>query len=102
MCKEVNVFFKQGQNSCLWAVLALGQSSDDLFHQQIKWALSQWVEAIAVVLEQSGLETQLARYRAEDAILRIQGALVLARGLDDLTPFQRTMQILTAELLRRE
>ena len=102
MCEQVNAFFKQGQNSCLWAVLALGQSSDDLFHQQIKWALSQWIEAIAVVLEQSGLETQLARYRAEDAVLRIQGALVLARGLDDTMPFQRTMQTLPTELLRRE
>ncbi len=53
----------RGKNSCLWAVLALGQSSDDLFHQHIKWALSPVIEAIAVVLEQSGLETQLARYR---------------------------------------
>lgn len=102
MCEQVNVFFKQGQNSCLWAVLALGQSSDDLFHQQIKWALSHWIEAITIVLEQSGLETQLARYRAEDAVLRIQGALVLARGLDDTKPFQRTMQALPTELLRRE
>jgi TetR/AcrR family transcriptional regulator, lmrAB and yxaGH operons repressor len=101
MCEQVNTFFKQGQNSCLWAVLALGQSSDDLFHQQIKWALSHWIAAIAVVLEQSGLEPQLARYRAEDAVLRIQGALVLARGLDDPTPFQRTMQTLPTELLRR-
>lgn len=102
MCEQVNHFFREGQNSCLWAVLALGQSSDDLFHKEIKWALSQWIEAIAAVLEQSGLEAQLAKYRAEDAILRIQGALVLARGLDDTTPFGRTMQTLTTELLKRE
>ena len=102
MCEQVNHFFREGQNSCLWAVLALGQSSDDLFHKEIKWALSQWIEAIAAVLEQSGLEAELARYRAEDAILRIQGALVLARGLDDTTPFGRTMQTLTTELLKRE
>jgi AcrR family transcriptional regulator len=102
MCEQVNHFFKQGQNSCLWAVLALGQSSDDLFHQEIKQALSQWIAAIAIVLEQSGLEAQLARFRAEDAVLRIQGALILARGLDDTTPFQRTMQTLTTELLKCE
>lgn len=66
------------------------------------WALSQWIEAIAIVLEESGLETQLARYRAEDAVLRIQGALVLARGLDDTMPFQRTIQTLPTELLKPE
>ena len=102
MCDRVNSFFDRGHNSCLWAVLALGQSSDDLFHQEIKLALSRWIEAIAAVLEQSGLDAQSARYRAEDAVLRIQGALVLARGLDDTMPFQRTMQTLTTELLKRE
>ena len=38
MCEEVNHFFNEGQNSCLWAVLELEQSSDDLFHSQISWA----------------------------------------------------------------
>lgn len=102
MCEQVNRFFKQGQNSCLWAVLALGQSSDDLFHKEIEWALSEWIAAIAAVLEQSGLEAQLARFRAEDAILRIQGALVLARGLKNTAPFQRTLKTLTIDLLKRE
>jgi AcrR family transcriptional regulator len=102
MCQQVKHFFNEGHNSCLWAVLALGQASNDRFHQQIKWALSQWIEAIAAVLEEAGLESQLARCRAEDAVLRIQGALVLARGLDDTMPFQRLMQTLTSELLKSE
>ncbi|MUL36271.1 TetR/AcrR family transcriptional regulator [Gloeocapsopsis dulcis] len=100
MCDQVSKFFNEGQNSCLWAVLALERSSNDLFHSQIKLALSQWIDAIAAVLEEVGLESQLARRRAEDAVLRIQGALVLARGLDDTTPFQRTMQTLTTDLFR--
>jgi TetR/AcrR family transcriptional repressor of lmrAB and yxaGH operons len=100
MCDQVSEFFSQGQNSCLWAVLALERSSNDLFHSHIKLALTQWIDAIATVLEEAGLETRVARYRAEDAVLRIQGALVLARGLDDTTPFQRTMQTLTIDLLR--
>ncbi len=102
MCQQVKLFFNQGQNSCLWIVLALGQSSDNLFHQQIKTALSRWIEAIALVLEESGLDAQLAKSRAEDAVLRIQGALALARGLNDTAPFQRTMQTLTTELLKSE
>ena len=94
MCIEVFRFFNEGQNSCLWAVLALGQSSDDLFHDRIKSALSKWIEAIALAIEDSGCDAQIARYRAEDAILRIQGALVLARGLDDTAPFLRAIESL--------
>lgn len=102
MCDQVSKFFNEGENSCLWAVLALERLSNDLFHNQIKGALSQWIDAITLVIEESGLEAQLARHRAEDAVLRIQGALVLARALDDTTPFQRTMQTLTTDLLKRE
>ncbi|MBD2001085.1 TetR/AcrR family transcriptional regulator [Leptolyngbya sp. FACHB-671] len=102
MCDQVSKFFNEGQNSCLWAVLALERSSNDLFHNQIKSALSQWIEAIAAVLKEAGLEAHSARHRAEDAVLRIQGALVLARGLDDTTPFQRLMKTLAAELLKSQ
>jgi TetR/AcrR family transcriptional regulator, lmrAB and yxaGH operons repressor len=99
MCLEVSCFFNEGHNSCLWAVLALGRSSEDLFHDRIKSALLQWIEAVASVIESSGCDAKLARARAEDAILRIQGGLLLARGLDDPAPFQRSLQALPDELL---
>lgn len=102
MCGQVNQFFNEGHNSCLWAVLALGRSSNDLFHQQIKRSLAQWIDAIAAVLEEAGLEPQVAKHRAEDAVLRIQGALVLVRGLDLIEPFQRLMQALPLELLKSD
>jgi TetR/AcrR family transcriptional regulator, lmrAB and yxaGH operons repressor len=101
MCDRVNVFFREGHNSCLWAVLACGQAGDDLFHAEIKGALSQWIQAIAMVLESSGLAAAVASDRAEDAVLRIQGALLLARAMGDPKPFQRTLQNLTTELLKR-
>ncbi len=99
MSIEVSKFFNNGESSCLWAVLALGRSSNDLFHDRIKSALRQWIEALAQVLEELGSTSDIAKYRAEDAILRIQGALVLSRGLNDCLPFQRMIQSLTQELL---
>ncbi len=100
MCDEVSKFFKQGQNSCLWAVLALGRSSEDLFHDRIKSALSQWIEAIAVVVVESGCDADIARMRAEEALLRIQGGLLLTRGLDNSEPFLRTLASLPTQLLQ--
>jgi TetR/AcrR family transcriptional regulator, lmrAB and yxaGH operons repressor len=100
MCQEVDRFFNGGQNSCLWAVLMLEQSSDDLFHSQINWAFSQWIAAIAKVLIAAGLDEISAQQRAEDAIVAIQGSLILARGLRDLAPFQRAIEHLPAQLCR--
>ncbi len=98
MCEEVNHFFKEGQNSCLWAVLVLEQSSDNLFHPQISRAFTQWIEAIANVLITAGLDETLAKQRGEDAIIAIQGALILSHGLKDLAPFQRVLQKLPQQL----
>jgi AcrR family transcriptional regulator len=100
MCEETNQFFNQGQNSCLWAVLVMEQSSDDLFHSQISGAFSQWIEAIAKVLIDAGLDETAAKIRAEDAIICIQGALILSHGLRDFDSFQRVLDQLPQQLCR--
>jgi TetR/AcrR family transcriptional regulator, lmrAB and yxaGH operons repressor len=98
MCEEVNHFFNEGQNSCLWAVLVLEQSSDDLFYAQIRQTFSQWIEAISSVLITAGLDATLAKQRGEDAMIAIQGALILSHGLKDSAPFQRVLKQLPQQL----
>ncbi|MBW4518824.1 MAG: TetR/AcrR family transcriptional regulator [Scytolyngbya sp. HA4215-MV1] len=98
MCEETNRFFNEGKNSCLWAVFVMEQSSDDLMHDRIRWAFSQWIAAIAKVLVAAGLDETLATQRGEDAMIAIQGALVLSHGLKDVAPFQRVIQQLPQQL----
>ncbi|NER32411.1 MAG: TetR/AcrR family transcriptional regulator, partial [Symploca sp. SIO1C4] len=47
----------------------------------------------------AGIESTIARQRAEDAVIQIQGALVLVRGLDDIAPFKRILANLPENLL---
>jgi TetR/AcrR family transcriptional regulator, lmrAB and yxaGH operons repressor len=98
MCQEVNLFFNDGKNDCLWAVLLLEQSSQDLFKSQINRAFSRWIESIANVLIAAGVNEIAARQRGEDAIIAIQGALILCHGLKDFTPFQRVIKQLPQQL----
>lgn len=98
MSENVNELYNCGQQTCLLAVLSLGESKD-LFHTKIRLALSIWIDTLAKVLVDGGLAPERARQRAEDAIIQIQGALVLARGLDDTTPFERVIKRLPEELL---
>lgn len=99
MTKQVSELYNCGQQPCLLAVLTLGESND-LFQAQIEQALKLWIDALADVLLDAGLDEQIARSRAEDAIIKIQGSLILARGLKDTAPFERVLQGLSAELLR--
>lgn len=101
MCKQVGVFYENGSKSCLWAVLTLEQSSDR-FNAQIKGALTLWIETLSGVLQETGIEEQEAKRRSQEAIIRIQGALVLARGLNETALFERTVQGLAKELLKEE
>jgi hypothetical protein len=65
----------------------------------VQAALERWSGAIAAVLEEAGLSSDLARERGEDAVIQIQGALVVSRGLADLKPFSRTVFELPTRLL---
>jgi TetR/AcrR family transcriptional regulator, lmrAB and yxaGH operons repressor len=98
MCVEVNRFFDGGQNSCLWAVLVMERSSDELFHAQIRGAFLRWIEAIASVLVTAGLEETIAKQRGEDAVIAIQGTLILCHGLRDFGAFDRVLKQLPQQL----
>ena len=100
MSKNVDKFYNCGQQACLLAVLSLGDAKD-LFHAQIRQALKAWIDAIAEVLIEAGIERSLARQRAEDAVLQIQGSLVLVRGLGDTAPFERVLERLPKMLLSK-
>lgn len=101
MCRSLSEFYHQGQDACLLAILSLGEA-DDRFHEQVRAAMVVWIEALAQALQAAGLSPSVAQERAEDALMQIQGALVVVRGLGDCRPFRRLMARLPQELLKAE
>lgn len=100
MCDRISAFYQDGSNPCVLAILLLG-SAREVFQGRVQQLLTLWIDAIATVLLELGLDQHLAQERAEDALITIQGALVLAQGLNDVAPFQRVMQKLPENLCRR-
>jgi TetR/AcrR family transcriptional repressor of lmrAB and yxaGH operons len=98
MTESMRLVYEQGRQSCLLSILSMGDSKDS-FSAQIQPAFERLIEAIAVVLVDAGFSKQDAHERAEDAILQIQGALVLSRALDNNASFIRTMARLPYSLL---
>lgn len=98
MARSVDAYYNHGQKACLLAMLALGEAND-VFHEQIQQALNVWIDALASVAIDAGVDAATARQRAEDAILQIQGSLILAKGLGDTAPFQRVLAALPDTLL---
>jgi TetR/AcrR family transcriptional repressor of lmrAB and yxaGH operons len=98
MLSGVDDYFRSGHRVCLVGVIALGASRDS-FAAQVHDYFARWHDALAAVLGRSGLSAGVARQRAEDALLTIQGALLLARARDDAEIFRRAVAELKARLL---
>jgi len=93
MCNRVDEVYESGEKPCMLAILLLG-SAREVFHQEIEKILNAWIEAIAQVLIKAGMDTTLAQHRGEDALISIQGSLILAQGLNNNSPFKRVIAAL--------
>lgn len=100
MNSELEVFYRDGREACVLASLGIGDASRR-FHPRVKKLFRAWIDAIASALRDAGQPKSVAQARAEDALVRIEGALVLARSLGEPAIFGRTLEALPEELLRR-
>lgn len=100
MCNSVSKVYESGQQPCLSAILLLG-SARDVFHDHVKKVYRLWIDAITQVLIEAGFQQDLAQQRGEDALIAIQGALILSQGLDQPALFQRVIQQLPQRCLQQ-
>ena len=98
MLRAVDALYDGGKLNCLLGVLALG-NSHERFQQHLKQRFDGWISALARLIAEAGIDKQLAAERAEDAVVRIQGALIVARGRANAAPFKRALQRIKQELL---
>lgn len=98
MTSHISNLYEGGTQPCLLASLQTG-TAQGIFHGAVKQLLQRWISAIAEVLTEAGLEPDLAQQRGQDAIIAVQGALMLSQALDSPVPFQRVLKALPQDLL---
>ncbi len=100
MAKRLNDFYGGGRHSCLLDSLSLGAGGDHGVRDHVQRSFAGWRGALAAVARSAGLSPTDAKRRAADALVRIQGALVLARATGETNPFSRALhglpELLTA------
>jgi AcrR family transcriptional regulator len=93
MFDAVAAYFHTGRRACLVGVFAL-DGSRDMFADPIAGYFGRWVKALAGALKRSGCPE--AEALANAVVGDIQGAIVLARALDDTGLFIAAMERLRA------
>jgi hypothetical protein len=69
------------------------------FKRPLAQAFGVWQDAVEGLCKEAGLPAAVARARAEDGIVRIEGALVLSAARDDRGVWTRTIAALRSDLL---
>jgi AcrR family transcriptional regulator len=98
MLDSTDQYFRSGRRVCLVGALAVGNTRD-LFAQAIRGYFVAWVDALQSALIRQGRDADQSRILAEEAVLAIQGAIVLSRAMDDPAVFQRAIDQLRKRLV---
>lgn len=98
MARSLDAYYRGGREACVLGNLVLG-TSRSRFRSRLRAIFEEWIDALATALADVGYSKAAARARAEDAVTRIEGALIVAGGMDDPSVFSRTLRRLTTDLL---
>ena len=91
MFEAVEAYFRSGERICLLGAFALGDGQET-FEVVIHRYFSTWIEVLTAALLRTGFTPPKAAETAEEVVVGIQGALVLARSRQDPQVFARTLQ----------
>ena len=91
-------FYEQGAKACILGRLCASVDRGR-FQQRLEQLFTRLIEALTELIIEAGTARKSARQRAEDAVIRIQGALIVSQGLADTAPFRRVMRQLQSQLL---
>jgi TetR/AcrR family transcriptional regulator, lmrAB and yxaGH operons repressor len=97
MLDAVDGYFRSGRRVCLVGAFALGDARDR-FAGEVRGYFAEWIEALAEALTRGGRDAASAAGLAEEVVAGVQGALVLARALDEPGAFARAIERLRRRL----
>ena len=97
----LQAYYRDGTRPCVTDVLSIDGGTKELA-TALRIALQAWLKAFMDIAKESGMPLPLARARAEEAIVKIEGSLVLARVLGDNAPFLKAIKRLPDLLTRRQ
>ena len=98
MAHAIETLYQSGDVGCVLGAFSLGLSGQR-FRAELQDIFGLWIDALAGVLREAGIASLDARHRAEDALVAIEGSLVLACGTGDPAAFRRLIKALPRQIL---
>jgi AcrR family transcriptional regulator len=96
--KNISAGYEDGSASCVCNLLGVGDAHE-VARAELAQTTAAYVRAFSAYFESCGLTPARAKDVALETVAQIQGALVMARALDDHRIFVKRMDRLEKELL---
>ncbi|MFG0274552.1 MAG: TetR/AcrR family transcriptional regulator [Phycisphaerales bacterium] len=90
MVTNLQKYYDRGRSPCVLDTLSIGPD-DDPIRPALHASMRRWRQALEKVARDAGAPAVVARARAEDALVRIEGALVVSRVQGSTAPFRRAI-----------
>ncbi|MBC7924601.1 MAG: TetR/AcrR family transcriptional regulator [Bryobacteraceae bacterium] len=97
VARNLKEFYERGSLPCVLDCMTIGSS--DPIRDKVRESLGAWTDAFAGLARETGIGAAESRNRAQQAIIEIEGALVVTRVLNDPKPFLKTLDRLKETLL---
>ena len=98
MLETIDNFYEGGKKACLLERLCASVDAGR-FRRPLGRAFTTWIEAVEALGVEAGLPRAVARRRAEDLVVRVEGALVVCAGTGDTSVFARAIRDLRESVL---
>lgn len=98
MLDTIDAFYEGGRKACLLERLCASVDRTR-FRRPLRQAFTVWMDAVEALCLEAGISSAVARARAEDFVVRIEGALIVCAGTDDYGVFARTLKDLRGSVL---
>lgn len=86
----IRTLYNDGRETCLFRALSM-QASLELFEQQIANGLDTWRTKFTNLALAFGFSPKKASQLGLETLIAIQGSLIVAKGLNDITVFDQTL-----------
>ncbi|MFC3106738.1 TetR/AcrR family transcriptional regulator [Undibacterium arcticum] len=98
---KISGFYADGRQPCLLDVFSVGDAAR-LFQDRLRQTNRAFIQAITDLAASTGASPAEAARRGEDALIAIEGALIVSRGLASSDPFRRVLAELPDRVLGTE
>ena len=98
MLDAIDRFYEGGKKACLLERLCASVDAPR-FRRPLGQAFTAWIDAVEALAVEAGVPRATSRRRAEDLVVRIEGALVVCAGTGSTDVFRRAIRELREGLL---